>query len=79
MVILAPAIEPKDDASKLAKILGISVDEYGFFKEENPYVSSVITSKPGVFIAGCSQGAKNIQDSVSQAGASVGKTLSLPK
>jgi len=76
MVILAPAIEPRDDSSKLAKILGISVDEYGFFKEEDPDVSSVVTSKPGVFIAGCSQGAKNIQDSVSQASASVGKTLS---
>jgi len=79
MVILAPAIEPRDDASKLAKILGISIDEYGFFKEENPDVSSVVTSKPGVFIAGCSQGAKNIQDSVSQASASVGKALSLSK
>jgi len=76
MVILAPAIEPRDDASKLAKILGISLDEYGFFKEEKPEVSSVVTSKPGVFIAGCAQGAKNIQDSVSQANAAVGKILS---
>jgi len=77
MVILASAIEPRDDASKLAKILGISLDEYGFFKEENPDVSSVVTSKPGVFIAGCVQGPKNIQDSVSQASAAVGKVLSL--
>jgi len=76
MVILAPAIEPRDDASELAKILGISLDEYGFFQEEKPEVSSVITSKPGVFIAGCVQGAKNIQDSVSQASAAVGKILS---
>ncbi|EMR72956.1 Heterodisulfide reductase subunit A [Thermoplasmatales archaeon SCGC AB-539-N05] len=77
MIILASAIEPRDDVSKLAKILGISLDEYGFFKEENPDVSSVITSKPGVFIAGCVQGPKNIQDSVSQASAAVGKVLSL--
>ena len=77
MVILAPAIEPKNDASELAKNLGISEDDYGFFKEENPYVSSVISSKPGIFIVGCAQGAKNIQDSVSQANAAVGKVLSL--
>jgi len=77
MVILAPAIKPKDSAAQLAKTLGISVDEYGFFKEENPYVSSVISSKPGIFIAGCAQGAKNIQDSVAQANAAVGKILSL--
>jgi len=76
MVILAPAIVPKDNASNLAKTLGISVDEYGFFKEEKPDVSSVISSKPGVFIVGCAQGAKNIQDSVSQANAAVGKVLS---
>jgi heterodisulfide reductase subunit A len=76
MVILAPAIVPKDDASKLAKILGVAIDEYGFFKEENQNVSSVVTSKPGVFIVGCSQGPKNIQESVSQASASVGKILS---
>jgi len=77
MVILAPAVEPKDDASKLAKALGINLDEYGFFKEENTDVSSVISSKTGIFIAGCAQGAKNIQDSVSQASAVVGKILSM--
>ena len=76
MVILAPAIVPKDNTSNLAKTLGISVYEYGFFKEEKPDVSSVISSKPGVFIVGCAQGAKNIQDSVSQANAAVGKVLS---
>jgi len=76
MVILAPAIEPNDDASKLAKILGIPLDKYGFFQEENSGGSSVITSKPGVFIAGCVQGPKNIQDSVLQASAAVGKILS---
>jgi len=79
MVILAPAIEPREDASKLAKALDISLDEYGFLKEENRDVSSVVTSKPGVFIAGCVQGAKNIQDSVSQADAAVGKILSSSK
>ena len=77
MVILAPAIEPKSDASQLAKTLGISTDEYGFFQEGDPYGSSVISSKPGIFIVGCAQGAKNIQDSVSQANAAVGKILSL--
>jgi heterodisulfide reductase subunit A len=75
MVILAPAIVPREDTSKLAKILGIPVDEFGFFKEEDHYVSSVSTSKPGIFIAGCAQGPKNIQDSVSQANAAVGNIL----
>ncbi len=76
LVILAPALVPKNDASVLAKILDISVDNYGFFKEEDQNGSTVISSKPGVFIVGCSQGPKNIQDSVSQANAAVGKILS---
>ena len=79
MAILAPAIEPRDDASKLAKILGISIDEYGFLEEENRDDSSVAISEPGVFVAGCAQGAKNIQDSVSQSCAAVGKVLSSSK
>jgi len=77
MVILAPAIIPRDNTSDLAKILGINVDDYGFFKEEDKNVSSVVSSKPGVFIVGCSQGPKNIQESVSQATAAVGKILSM--
>jgi heterodisulfide reductase subunit A len=76
MIILSPAIEPADNASDLAKTLGINLDEYGFYQEENPEGSSVISSKPGIFIAGCAQGAKNIQESVSQATAAVGKILS---
>jgi len=75
MVILAPALIPREDASKLANVLGIPVGEYGFFKEEEHTNSSVVTSKPGVFIVGCSQGPKNIQDSVAQASAAVGKIL----
>ena len=79
MVILASSLEPKEDTAPLAKVLGISVDEYGFFKEDYLQDSSVTTSKPGVFIAGCAQGPKNIQNSVAQANAAVGKILSISK
>ena len=76
MVILAPAVVPKNDAVDVARNLDISVDDYGFFKEQDQNVSTVVSSKPGIFIVGCSQGPKNIQDSVSQASAAVGKILS---
>ena len=75
MIILSAAIEPRDDTPKLAKILGIPIDSYGFFEEVNQNSSSVATAKQGVFIVGCSQGPKNIQDSVAQANAAVGKIL----
>ena len=76
MVVLSPAIKPPEDAANLSKILGISLDEFGFLMEADENGSSVVTSKPGIFIAGCSQGPKNIQESVSQANAAVGKILS---
>ena len=76
MVILSPAIVPHTDAQKLASTLGITCDDFGFYKEENQNISSVVTPTPGVFIAGCSQGPKNIQETISQANAAVGKILS---
>jgi len=76
MVILSSAIRPSEDVVKLAEILGIPLDEYGFFKEKSQDGFSVVTSKPGIFVAGCIQGPKNIQESVSQAIAAVGKILS---
>ena len=76
MVILSPAIVPHTDTQKLASTLGITCDDFGFYKEENQNISSVVTPTPGVFIAGCSQGPKNIQETISQANAAVGKILS---
>jgi heterodisulfide reductase subunit A len=76
MVILSPAIVPGNDVPRLAKVLGITTDDYGFFKEKNQSDSSVVTTKPGVFIVGCSQEPKDIQKTVSQAAAAVGKILS---
>ena len=76
MVILAPAIQPSSDTSKLAEMLKISQDKKGFFKEEHEKLGPVSTSMEGIFIAGCAQGPKNIADSIVQAGAVSGKILS---
>ena len=75
MVILASSIKPKDGASDLAKSLDISMDKYGFFKERDSDILSISSSKDGIYITGCSQGPKNIQESISQADAAVGKIL----
>ena len=76
MVILAPAIIPREEPFDLAKTLDISTCDNGFFKEENENISSIVSSKPGIYIVGCAQGPKNIQNTVSQATAAVGKILS---
>jgi heterodisulfide reductase subunit A len=79
MLILAPAIEPEIGSSKLAEVLAISQDEYGFFSEKEPDLDSVGTSREGVFIAGCAQSPKDIPDTVAEAEATVGKILSLSR
>jgi len=76
MVILAAAIQPTGDASKLAEMLKISLDKKGFFTEEHEKLGPVSTSMEGIFIAGCAQGPKNVVDSIVQAGAVAGKILS---
>ncbi len=75
MIILAPAILPHNTTENLSKILGVSTDNFGFFKEKDLQDSSVVTSKSGIFVIGCAQGPKNIQDSIAQAEAAVGKIL----
>ena len=76
MIILAPAIEPRYDASVLAEVLGIPQDEDGFFKEEHGELASIATGKQGIFIVGCAQGPKDIQSSISEAEAAAGRILS---
>ncbi|MCK4347130.1 MAG: CoB--CoM heterodisulfide reductase iron-sulfur subunit A family protein [Thermoplasmatales archaeon] len=76
MVILAPAIEPTSDASKLAEITSISQGDGGFFAEEHEKLGPVSTSTEGVYIAGCAQGPKDIPNTVIQAEAATGKILS---
>ena len=79
MLILAPAIEPETDSSKLAEILAIPQDEHGFFSEKEPDLDSVDTSREGIFIAGCAQSPKDVPDTVAEAEATVGRILSLSR
>jgi len=76
MIILAPAVEPTADASKLAELTSISQDDEGFFSEEHEKLGPVSTSTDGVYIVGCAQGPKNISETMVQAGAATGKILS---
>jgi heterodisulfide reductase subunit A len=76
MVILASALEPNLDASKIAAITGVSQDDKGFFEEEHEKINPVSTSTEGIYIVGCAQGPKNISSTVIQSDAAAGKILS---
>jgi len=75
MLVLSTAIIPSKDNKKLGKILGIEVDENGFFKQESLLTDPIQSSKEGIFLAGCIQGPKDIPDSVSMASGAAAKAV----
>jgi heterodisulfide reductase subunit A len=76
VVVLACGLRPALRMQEIAAVLGLEVDENGFFKELNPN-DPVITSRPGVFLAGCCESPKDITDSVSQATGAAAKALAV--
>ena len=73
MVVLAPYIEPHPGTDTLAKLLGIDLGDFGFFKTAE--FSATETARPGIFVAGCAEGPKFMQDVVIQAQAAVAHAL----
>lgn len=73
MVVLSSALIPSGSNEKLSEILGIDLDESGFFMEREMGGDPVTTTKKGIFICGCAQGPKDIPDSVAQASAASAK------
>jgi heterodisulfide reductase subunit A len=67
MVVLCPALIPKEDNRKIAEATGVKLDDYGFFKSKNGLTAPVDTNVPGVFICGYCQSPKDIPESVAQA------------
>jgi heterodisulfide reductase subunit A len=75
MVVLSNALEPRTDASEVARQFSISRSKDGFFLEKHPKLDPVATTTDGVFIAGCCQGPKDIPDTVAQASAAAARVL----
>jgi heterodisulfide reductase subunit A len=66
MVVLANAITPPDSLPALAECLGIELDDDGFILASATDGSLVVTTRPGVYAAGCVAGPKDIPDSVAE-------------
>jgi len=77
MVILSTALEPRSDASEVARLFSISRSKDGFFLEKHPKLDPIATTTDGVFIAGCCQGPKDIPDTVAQAAAAATRALAM--
>ncbi len=75
MLVLSTAIMPSSENKKLGDMLGIDVDENGFFKVESVMDEPIETTREGVFLAGCNQGPKDIPDSVAMASGAAAKAM----
>ena len=67
MVVLASALVASEGTPELAKVLGIDVDVDGYLKSEDPCANPLNSTRPGIYLAGCATGAKDITDSVAEA------------
>ncbi len=77
LVVLAVGVEAAKGSPQLAEKLRISYDGYGFFMESHCKLRPVETNTAGVYLAGCSQGPKDIPSSVGQGSAAASKVLGL--
>ena len=77
IVVLVPALVPRADSDELNRILHISQSGDGFFLEAHPKLRPMDTFTDGIFLAGCCQGPKDIQDSVSQASGAASRALTI--
>jgi len=73
MVVLATALVARPGAVELARLLGISYDQNGFYSELHPKLSPVDTATAGIFLSGSCSGPRDIPASVASAGAVASK------
>lgn len=73
MVVLAPALEPRADAGRIAQVLGLSIDWAGFYLSSmsNP----VASSRQGIYVIGSARGPMNMEAAVADAFAAVAEIL----
>ena len=77
MIVLVPAMMPRKDATQFARLLHLTLSGDGFFLEAHPKLRPVDTFVNGIFIAGCCQAPKDIQDTVSQASAAASRAATI--
>jgi heterodisulfide reductase subunit A len=71
LVVLAVGVQPNRDAEHLFVDEALATDAWHFVAEPADDLNPGETSLPGVFVAGAASGAKDIVDSILQAGAAV--------
>lgn len=77
LVVLATALIPKAGSRAVAEMLGLAIDDQGFFTAGDEELDPVGSGLPGVFLAGTNLGPKDIPETVAQASGAAAKVLSM--
>ena len=77
LIVLVPALVPRADAADFARLLHISQSADGFLLEAHPKLRPIDTFTGGIFITGCCQGPKDIQDSVAQSSGAAARAANI--
>ncbi|MFW9875756.1 MAG: CoB--CoM heterodisulfide reductase iron-sulfur subunit A family protein, partial [Candidatus Thorarchaeota archaeon] len=73
LIVLATPMIPADNLKELAMMLKVPLDRTGFFLEAHVKLRPLDFATDGIFLCGCAQWPKNIQDSISQANGAAGR------
>lgn len=66
MVVLVPEVLPPAGLPALAQVLEIGLTGDGFVSVEETHGSLIATTRPGVYVAGCASGPKDIPDTMAE-------------
>jgi heterodisulfide reductase subunit A len=68
MVVLSTGIEPnREEAQTVADVLGVSLDENGFFREEYPKMRPLDFERRGIFVCGLAHSPRAADETIAQA------------
>ena len=78
LLVLSTGLIPSERNERLAKLLKIDLDQFGFFKETDPLMAPLETGVQGVYLCGGATGPIDISESVVQATAAAMKAVCHP-
>jgi heterodisulfide reductase subunit A len=79
VVVLAVGMEPSRGTKEIGPILGVAQEKHGFIAPVEYAFDTVSTSVPGIFVAGAAAGPKDLEDSISMAGAAAMKAVAIAR
>jgi len=77
LLILSPAIIPREDNENVAKQLKVPLNENGFFLEAHVKLRPVDFATEGIFLAGMAHSPKSISESITQANGAAARALTI--